>query len=54
MLLKEGKIQAHGTPKELITKDNIKKVFHADVDIRENLRSRLPEISLIPKPPDKT
>jgi iron complex transport system ATP-binding protein len=54
MLLKDGKIQAQGTPKELITKDNIKKVFHADVDIRENLRSRLPEISLIPKPPDKT
>lgn len=51
MLLKEGKIQAQGTPEELITKDNIKKVFQADVDIRENLRSRLPEISLIPKPP---
>lgn len=49
MFLKEGKIQAQGPPKELITKENIREVFQAEVDVRENIHSKLPEISLIPE-----
>ena len=49
MFLKDGKIFAHGPPEKLITKTIIQEVFQADVDIRENLHSGLPEISLIPK-----
>lgn len=48
ILLKEGRICAQGPPEELITKDRMKEVFGADVDIRENIHSGLPEISLIP------
>lgn len=54
MLLKEGKIHALGHPEELVTRTHIKEVFHADVDIRKNTRSGLPEISLIPKVSSKT
>lgn len=53
MFLKGGKVQAVGPPKKLITRENIKKVFQADVEIRENIHSRLPEISLIHKPEEK-
>jgi iron complex transport system ATP-binding protein len=49
IFLKEGQIQAMGPPEKLITKENIKDVFEADVEIRENVHSKLPEISLIPK-----
>jgi iron complex transport system ATP-binding protein len=49
MFLKEGKVRAICEPEKLITKDNIKEVFEADVEIRENIHSNLPEISLIPK-----
>jgi len=49
IFLKEGKIQAQGPPEKLITKANIQEVFQAKVEIRENLHSKLPEISLIPE-----
>jgi iron complex transport system ATP-binding protein len=49
ILLKEGRIERQGEPRALITKDIIKDIFEADVDVRENEHSRLPEISLIPK-----
>jgi iron complex transport system ATP-binding protein len=49
IFLKKGRILAQGTPAEMITRNNIKDVFQADVDIRENRYTRLPEISLIPK-----
>jgi iron complex transport system ATP-binding protein len=49
IFLKEGRIHAQGQPKTLITKKNIKEVFQADVEIRENIHSKLPEISLVPK-----
>lgn len=49
IFLKDGKIQSQGPPAALITRENIKQVFQADVDIRENLYSRLPEISLVPR-----
>ncbi len=54
MFLKEGKVRALGEPEKLITKDNIKDVFEADVEIRENIHSKLPEISLIPKEGEKS
>jgi iron complex transport system ATP-binding protein len=49
IFLKEGCVLAQGAPAEMITRDKIKDVFQADVDIRENRHSQLPEISLIPK-----
>jgi iron complex transport system ATP-binding protein len=48
MFLKEGKIFAQGPPEKLITKSYIQDVFRADVDIRKNAHSGLPEISFIP------
>jgi ABC-type cobalamin/Fe3+-siderophores transport system ATPase subunit len=54
MFLKEGKVKALGEPEKLITKENIKEVFEADVEIRENIHSKLPEISLIPKEGEKS
>jgi iron complex transport system ATP-binding protein len=47
IFLKAGKIQAQGPPDALITRSWIKEVFGADVEIRENFHSGLPEISLI-------
>jgi len=49
IFLKEGRVLAQGAPAEMITRDKIKDVFQAEVDIRENRYSQLPEISLIPK-----
>lgn len=53
MFLKEGKIFAQGPPEKLITRSYIRDVFQADVDIRENARSGLPEISFIPSMEEK-
>jgi iron complex transport system ATP-binding protein len=49
VFLKEGRIHSQGPPQKLITQSNIKEVFQAEVDIRKNLHSKLPEISLIPE-----
>jgi iron complex transport system ATP-binding protein len=46
LFLKEGSIHSLGTPSELITQQNILEVFQADVMIRDNLHSGLPEVSL--------
>jgi iron complex transport system ATP-binding protein len=46
LFLKNGSIHSLGPPTELITKQNIQQVFQTDVDVRKNLRSGLPEISL--------
>lgn len=46
LFLRNGKIHSLGSPTELITKQNIQAVFQTDVDIRKNLHSGLPEISL--------
>ena len=54
MFLKNGGIQALGPPESLITKKNINEVFGAAVEIRENIHSKLPEISLIPGAGRKT
>jgi iron complex transport system ATP-binding protein len=52
LFLKNGRIHSLGSPIELITKKNIQEVFHADVDVRKNLHSGLPEISLTFQKPE--
>jgi ABC-type cobalamin/Fe3+-siderophores transport system ATPase subunit len=54
MFLKNGGVHALGPPESLITKKNISEVFGAEVEIRENIHSKLPEISLIPGAGRKT
>ncbi|MFQ5721532.1 MAG: ABC transporter ATP-binding protein [Candidatus Aminicenantales bacterium] len=49
LFLKEGRIHSEGPPQKLITKALIKEVFGAEVEIRDNPHSHLPEISLNPK-----
>lgn len=46
IFLKNGGVAAEGTPDETVTAANIREIFGAEVDIRENLRTGLPEISL--------
>ena len=53
IFLKEGRVHAQGDPASMITQDHIKDVFRADVDIRENRYSKLPEISLVPRMSDR-
>ncbi len=45
--LKDGVIAAQGTPGETVTAGIIRDIFGADVDIRPNLHTGLPEISLV-------
>jgi iron complex transport system ATP-binding protein len=52
LFLKNGRIHSLGSPIELITKQNIQEVFHTDVDVRKNLHSGLPEISLTFQKPE--
>ena len=47
VFLKDGIVAAEGTPEETVTAANIREIFGAEVDIRENARSGLPEISLV-------
>lgn len=49
VFLRNGRLHAQGPPAELVTRDHIRDIFQADVDIRENIHSGLPEISLVPK-----
>jgi iron complex transport system ATP-binding protein len=51
VFLKDGAVAAEGTPEETVTAANIREIFGADVDIRANTRSGLPEISLAAKGP---
>ena len=46
IFLKNGAVAAEGTPGETVSAANIREIFGAEVDIRENLRTGLPEISL--------
>jgi len=46
VFLKDGAVVVEGTPAETVTAATILDVFGAEVDIRENARSGLPEISL--------
>jgi iron complex transport system ATP-binding protein len=53
LFLKEGSIHSLGTPSELVTQQNILEVFQADVMVRDNLHSGLPEISLTYQRPEE-
>jgi iron complex transport system ATP-binding protein len=46
IFLKDGTVAVEGTPAATVTAANIRAVFGADVDIRGNARTGLPEISL--------
>jgi iron complex transport system ATP-binding protein len=46
IFLKDGVVAAEGSPAETVTAGNIRTIFGADVDIRANSRTGLPEISL--------
>jgi iron complex transport system ATP-binding protein len=48
VLLKDGRVAGAGTPGETLTAETVRRIYGADVDIRENLSTGLPEISLIP------
>lgn len=45
LFLKGGAVVAEGTPRETVTAANIRAIFGAEVDIRDNARSGRPEIS---------
>lgn len=49
VFLKDGAVAAEGTPAETVTAANIRGIFGADVDVRANVRTGLPEISLATK-----
>ncbi len=49
IFLKDGAVAADGPPQETVTAENIRAIFGADVDIRANARTGLPEISLAAK-----
>jgi iron complex transport system ATP-binding protein len=49
ILLKAGKIDGLGTPREVITKENIEKVYGCEVWVDENPISTLPRITLTRK-----
>jgi iron complex transport system ATP-binding protein len=42
IFLKEGKIEAVGTPREVINREIIRRVFDLEVELRENTSSGLP------------
>ncbi len=46
VFLKDGTVAVEGPPEATVTAANIREIFGADVDIRANARTGLPEISL--------
>jgi iron complex transport system ATP-binding protein len=53
LLMKEGKIFAFGEPKDVITQENIKKVFNIHAIVRSNPLSSRPYISIVHRHPAK-
>ena len=49
VFLKDGMIVAEGPPAKTITAEAIRSIFGAEVDVRANGRTGLPEISLVPE-----
>ena len=49
VFLKAGEIAVKGTPAETIRAETVRDIFDADVDVRANPHTGLPEISLIPR-----
>ncbi len=52
LFLKDGRLAAQGPPRRLVTRKLIRDVFGAEVDVRRNARTSLPEVSLIPPAED--
>ncbi len=48
VFLKAGRVVLEGTPAETIRPETVRDIFQAEADIRANLRTGLPEISLAP------
>jgi iron complex transport system ATP-binding protein len=48
VFLKNGAAAVRGTPPETVRAEVIREIFDAEVDVRPNLHTGLPEISLIP------
>jgi ABC-type hemin transport system ATPase subunit len=48
-LLDHGSIFADGTPDTVITKEIIRKVFFASVDVSQHPRSHVPQIVMLPE-----
>jgi iron complex transport system ATP-binding protein len=46
IFLKDGAVAAEGAPADTVSAANIREIFGADVDVRENARTGRPEISL--------
>jgi iron complex transport system ATP-binding protein len=53
LLMKDGKIFAFGEPKDVITQENIKKVFNIHAIVRSNPLSSRPYISIVHRHPAK-
>jgi iron complex transport system ATP-binding protein len=53
LFLKQGRPAAQGAPRRLLTRRLVRDVFGADVDVRRNPRTSLPEVSLIPPSEDE-
>jgi iron complex transport system ATP-binding protein len=47
VFLKDGAVAAEGPPRETVSAANIREIFGAEVDIRQNASTGLPEISLV-------
>lgn len=47
IFIKEGKIVARGRPEDLLTRELINQTFGVEVEVRTNLSTGLPEISLV-------
>jgi len=51
--LKDGTVAVQGAPQDTVRPDVIRDIFGAKVDVRANLHSGLPEISLVPGSRDR-
>lgn len=47
LLLAESRLQAQGTPTELLTKTNIERWYHADIEVVPHKNSPIPQIQLL-------
>jgi len=54
LFLKDGRLAALGPPGELVTRDLVRDVFEAEVEVRANPFTGLPEVSLNPRPGAKS
>lgn len=53
VFLADGAVVLQGTPQETVRSEVIRDIFRAEVDVRANLHTGLPEISLVPGGPGR-